>query len=180
MQALSSDRVRRFAYIMGRGELSAAEAARQAGYSDHLGADKVRAHHLMHNEDVLAAIEEVARKQLLGAGPLAVNAAILVLKNPKHPQHARMIETVLDRVGFSTKTEHTVNVRHEVDFRELESLARRLALQSGVPVERLLGGAVLQRGDSARVIEHVRRVRIRPGGEDVRFRWRRSGAKGGE
>ena len=50
-----------------------------------------------------------------------------------------MIETILDRTGHFAKTEHTVNVNHQVDTREVELLAKRLAAENGIPVEKLMG-----------------------------------------
>src|SRR5262245_30370997 len=100
MQALRDDRRRRFAYIMACGEASAAQAARTAGYSDASGSDKVTAHYLMQDQNVLAAIEEVGRKVLIGLAPLATKRAKAILDDPDHKAHARMIEMVWDRTGF--------------------------------------------------------------------------------
>jgi hypothetical protein len=99
----------------------------------------------------LEAIEECCRLVLRGLGPVAVRSAKAILQNPKHPFHGRMIETVLDRTGFIARTEHKVTVEHTVDTSELEALARRLAQESGIPVQRLLGG-VADKTD--KVIEH--------------------------
>lgn len=139
MRALRDDRQRRFAWIMACGETNAASAARDAGYSDASSAAKVRAHYLMRDPDMLDAIEEASRKVLRGLAPLAIGAARKILEEPKHPQHARMIETVLDRTGFFAKTEHKVTVEHRVDVKELEDLARRLAAENGIAPERFIG-----------------------------------------
>lgn len=150
MQALRDDRQRRFAYAMAHGGLTPTEAARQAGYSDHLEAAKVTAHHLMHNTKMLDAIEEASFLVLRSLGPVAIKAAMAILENPNHRAHARIIETVLDRTGFSAKTEHTVTVQHTIDTTELEALARRLALENGIAPERFIGVNDL----SGKVIEH--------------------------
>lgn len=139
MRALSSDMQRRFAYAMACGGLTQSEAAREAGYSDHLGADRVAGHTLMHNAKVLDAIEEASLLVLRSLGPIAVQAAKAILENPKHKAHARIIETVLDRTGYAAKTEHTVHVNHSIDTTELEALARRLALENGIAPERFIG-----------------------------------------
>lgn len=139
MMALRDDRQRHFAWLMACGEMSAAQAAREAGYSDVAEGAKVRAHGLMHNQTVLDAIEEASRKVLRGLAPLAIRRAREVLDDPEHPQHARMIETVLDRTGFFSKSEHTVKVEHSLDTKELEDLARRLALENGIDPRKFLG-----------------------------------------
>ena len=143
MSALADDRRRRFAWFMACGELSGAEAARRAGFSDHLEAAKVRAHHLMHDPNVLDAIEEASRNVLRGLGPLAIVRARGVLNNPDHPSHARMIETVLDRTGFFAKTEHKVVVEH-VDNNRMAEIAARIALELGVDRMKLVGSNVVE------------------------------------
>lgn len=139
MAALANDKMRRFAYAMACGGYSQSEAAREAGYSDHLGADRVAGHTLMHNAKVLDAIEEASLLVLRGLGPLAIHAAESILRNPNHRAHARLIETVLDRTGYAAKTEHSITVTHTADIKELEALARRLALENGIAPERFIG-----------------------------------------
>lgn len=139
MRALASDQARRFAWLMACGARSATAAAKGAGYSDVKGGAKVRAHELMHNPKVLEAIVEASRSVLLGLAPMAISAARRILEDPKHPSHGRMVEAVLDRTGFSAKTEHKVTVEHTADLRELEDFARRLAAETGVSADRLLG-----------------------------------------
>jgi hypothetical protein len=138
MLALRDDRQRRFAWLVACGDVPT-HAAIGAGYPNLSEACKVRAYDLMRNEKVLDAIEECSRLVLRGLGPVAVRAARAILENPKHNFHGRMIETVLDRTGFVARTEHKVTVEHTVDTSELEALARRLAQESGIPVQRLLG-----------------------------------------
>ena len=146
MRALASDRQRKFAWLMASATRTAAECARQAGYGDNgslwdnsKSMVRVTAHHLAHDPRVMDAIEECTRATLRGLAPIAVKHARQILEDPAHPYHGRMIETVLDRTGHFAKTEHMVRVEHSVDMRELEALARRLAAESGVGVERLLG-----------------------------------------
>ncbi len=149
--AALDERQRKFAWAMAYGEWNAAAAAREAGYSDVKDACKVRGYDLLHNPRILDAIEEATRSVMRALGPLAVGAATKILKDTSHPAHARMVETILDRSGHSARTEHKVTVEHTVDTKELEALAQRLALESGIPVERLLGS---NRDDAMKVIEH--------------------------
>lgn len=138
----------RFAWHYACG-LTATEAARAAGYSDVAEGCKVRGSELIRLEHVLDAVDECSVLVRRSLGPIAVQGARAILMNPKHPYHGRMIETMLDRTGHSAKTEHKVTVEHTLDTREIEELARRLALESGVPVERLLGT-----NKPMKVIEH--------------------------
>jgi hypothetical protein len=149
MLALRDDRMRAFCWVMACGESSAAEAARMAGYSNTGGGAKVRGHHLMHSQQVLDAIEEATRCVLRGLAPLAIRRAKAILDDPKHPGHLRAIEVILDRSGYGTRSEHTMRVEHAVDVRELEALARRLAAESGISAEKLLGNAKVIEGEVA-------------------------------
>lgn len=153
MAALWDDRVRTFALLMACGETNAAQAAREAGYSDEAEACKVRAHHLMRNPGVLAAIEEATRTCLQWLAPRAIGAAKRILDDPKHRAHARMIEVVLDRTGFFAKTEHKVLVEHTVDLKELEALARRLALENGIDPARFIGVGQVIEGEATEVVD---------------------------
>lgn len=143
-----TDRQRRFAWFMGTCVAKdATDAARRAGYSDPGRASskiRVQAHLLMHNPKVRAAIDAVVRGELKSLAPLAVAAAKGILEDKAHPNHARMVEAVLDRTGFIAETKHTVDVNHRADTSELVALARRLADESGVAPERLLGGLVIE------------------------------------
>jgi hypothetical protein len=169
MLALKDDRWRRFAWLVACGEVPT-HAAEEAGFSNASLACKVRAHEMMHNDKVLEAIEECCRLVLRGLGPVAVRAAKAILQNPKHNFHGRMIETVLDRTGFVARTEHKVTVEHTVDTSELEALARRLAQESGIPVQRLLGtdkvieGEVVKSSSSdGEEVNHVSRETVKDG-----------------
>jgi hypothetical protein len=138
MSALADDRRRVFCWLMASGIETPVAAARGAGFADN-GAIRVTSHRLMHDPRILDAIHEATQVALQGLAPMAVRRAKEILDNPKHPSHARMIETVLDRTGHFARTEHSVRVEHSVDVRELEELARRLAAETGVAAAKFLG-----------------------------------------
>ncbi len=154
MAALSV-RQQKFAWAMAYGEWNATEAARAAGYPDyHHGEScytRVQAHRLMHTPAVLDAIEEATGSVLRALGPLAVGAAKAILKDRSHPAHARILETILDRSGYSAKTEHKVTVEHVDDGRLLE-LATRMAAELGVDRAKLIGGNVIE-GEATEVTD---------------------------
>jgi hypothetical protein len=159
MRALASDRQRKFAYLMACGEKTPVDAARGAGYADpgngtgRNATIRVTAHHLVHSAKVLDAIEEAARDLLRALGPIAIRRAKEILDDRKHPSHARVIETILDRTGFFARSEHMVKVEHGVDERALEALARRLAAESGIGVEKLLGNTKTIEGEVVQEID---------------------------
>jgi hypothetical protein len=143
MQALRDDRQRRFAFLMGCGETNATEAAREAGYPDTSGAAKTRGWELMQREDILSAVREVAGRVLGGLAPIAIAALRNILRTPKHPAHARMIETVLDRTGYLAAMEQRITVEH-VDDGRLRELVARIAVEIGVDAVKLLGRPVIE------------------------------------
>jgi hypothetical protein len=154
MLALASDQMRAFCWLMASGAKSASECARQAGYADNgsitdnsKSGVRVSAHRLAHDVRVQEAIEECTRVTLRGLAPIAVRHARLILEDRKHPYHGRMIETILDRTGHFARSEHVMKVEHAVDEARLVELARRLAAENGIPVERLLGSTQTIEGE---------------------------------
>jgi phage terminase small subunit len=134
MRALGTDKMRKFAFIMGSGMTTAAEAAREAGYADKGGEGAKRAaHKLLQDEAVQAAVRETAVKALGGLVPAALRALQEILDDSAHPQGARTAETILDRTGFSPKVQTEITVTHRADTAQLEEFARRLAIESGHP-----------------------------------------------
>jgi hypothetical protein len=138
LEALRDDRQRLFVVHMAAG-FTAANAARSAGYSDTSEAAKVRAHHLLQNGDVLAALHEVGWRVLRGVSVKAIHALNAVVDNPDDPKHLIAIGMVLDRTGYAAQTEHKVTVRHEMDELQLKAIAARFSMETGVPMQKLLG-----------------------------------------
>jgi len=143
MLALRHNRHRQFAFLMGCGDMTAAEAARAVGYQDKSEAAKVRGAELMQRADVTAAIKEVAGKVLSGLAPIAIAALRNILRSPKHPAHARMIETVLDRTGYLAAMEQKITVEH-VDDGRLREIVARLAVEVGIDAVKLLGRPMIE------------------------------------
>jgi hypothetical protein len=139
MAALSTDKMRKFAFLLGCGEISAAEAARVAGYSELSNGHHVAGSRMRLRPDIQAAVREVAERVFESCMPLAIASAQAILKNPGHPSHARMIETMLDRTGFGSKSEHKVTVEHR-DLTGPAMLARinELAEKFGIGPAKLL------------------------------------------
>ena len=141
-----SERERKFCWayltlaMANGGHVNGADAAREAGYSDIAGGARVRAHELMQRERVIEALDELGQRELRGLVVPAMMALRRLLDSPLHVDHPKAIMAVLNRTGYSEKTEHSVNIRHSVDTKELEDFARRLAAESGIDPVRLLGG----------------------------------------
>jgi len=127
--------------------------ARDAGYSDHKLAAKVTGHHLAHDDRMIEAIREEARRHADTVGPtLGIGVMMQIARNPEHPHQLRAAEMLLDRVGFGVVTEHKVSVEHtdRTGVAMVERI-RQLAAIMGVDERRLLGPNA--GGDTAKVIE---------------------------
>lgn len=143
MQSLR-DRERKFVWAfllnsMTDGKENGAQAARDAGYSDTGEGCKVRAHALLHREDVIDAMQEVAGRELRGLAIPAVAALGRLLAKPEHGDHRKAIEMVLERVA-PARTQIDVNHSGEVNVNHTDAAIadlRRLK-ELGVPREKLL------------------------------------------
>jgi hypothetical protein len=172
--AACSEQERVFAYAFATGIAgSAAEAARLAGYSDpqvsrtgkKSNSLRSKAHQILHRPRVIEAVEEVCRTEFRGLVPLTIGAAKRILLNGEHPDHTKMIISLLSKLGYGERTAVDVNVSGEVVVNHtdaaLEDLRRLKSL--GVPREQLVetfGYSGLDRyerllaGREIKVIEH--------------------------
>lgn len=137
MQALS-ERERKFVwfYVTNEGPPNAAQAARDAGYSDVSEGAKVRAHALMHRERVILALEEVGRKAFRGLLGPAVRAASRLIENDKHTDHSKAVFTTLARLGLGEKSSVDVSVSGEVTVNHTDQALNDLRTLMGLGVAR--------------------------------------------
>lgn len=147
-----SDRERKFVwFLLTTADGNATEAARLAGYSDpgqhqitktgdRNPTIRIQAHRMMHNERVLAAIEEVGRKEFRALMVPAILANKRLLKDMKHKDHAKAVMSTLSRVGFAERSGVDVNVTGEVTLNHTDAALEQLrALRDlGVPQEKLV------------------------------------------
>lgn len=167
MQALR-DRERKFvwAYLINSMTpvgANGSQSARDAGYSDKSEGAKVRAHHLLHREDVQEAIQELAMRELRGLALPALAAVADIIKKPDHPDRQKVALSVLSRLGMGETTGVNLNMTGEVRVNHtdaaVEDLRQLLAL--GVSREKLIetfGHSGLERyekllAERAKVIE---------------------------
>lgn len=152
MRALSEQQRRFVLAMLTEPFKPAAHWARVAGYSDVKEGAKVRAHHLVHDPRIEAAVAEVARATLNIIGPvLATQGLIRIAKNPKHPKHHWALEKLANRTGFHETTEHKVTVDHMGSAEDVADRIRRAAELLGIDPAQLLG---VNAGPAMKVIEH--------------------------
>jgi phage terminase small subunit len=143
MRALS-EKQQRFIYAMlADPHGTQSDWAKAAGYSTKSDSHHVAACRMMQDPRITAAMQEVAKQHLGGNGPaLAVRNLLTIAKNEKHPKHYDASLAILNRTGMSEKTEHTVRVEHTSDAHMVE-MVKRLALEMGMPSEKLIGANAL-------------------------------------
>ena len=88
-----------------------APLVKEAGYGDStLVSARVTGYRLMHNEKILAAINEEASKRLRGSGILGVSVMMQIAANPAHKDHLKAATALADRTGFHALSEHKVTI----------------------------------------------------------------------
>lgn len=145
MEALTPMRrafVRAVVNLGRNGIENASEAARLAGYSGvGNGGIRVRAHELMHDARVQAALLEEAKRQInAAAAVVATPIAVEIAMDETVPARDRLraCEMLFNRGGMPAQTEHKVTVEHRQP-RQMVELAARLAAELGVDPARLIG-----------------------------------------
>jgi phage terminase small subunit len=142
------ERERRFVWAfllnaMTDGRENGAQAARDAGYSDVKEGAKVRAHGLLHRNDVLDAMQEVAGRELRGLAIPAVLALGKLVQKTEHPDHRKSLEMVLNRTGQHERTQLDVNhtVTRKVDASE--AMAKIAEFREKFPLQfaKMIGAA---------------------------------------
>lgn len=133
-----NEKKRRFvwAYMLNAmtdGRENGAQAARDAGYSDAGEGCKVRASEMLHQDDVLDAMQEVAARELRGLAIPAVVALGQLVSKQQHPDHRKAVEMVLNRTGMAERTQVDVNFSGEVNVNHtdaaIDDLKRYLELE---------------------------------------------------
>lgn len=144
MRALPNDRMRRFVIaLLELGGIDNTRAARLAGYLGNERGLRVQAHALAHDSRILEAIDEEARRRLHSGTIMAVSVLLQIAAgkiSAKVSERLKAVDMMLNRVGISEKTEHTVKVEN-VGTTD-EAMLRRivhLAGQSGMDPIKLLG-----------------------------------------
>ena len=147
------ERKQRFveAVLEQRAKPNYAQAARAAGYSDHLEAAKVQAFHLMRSPKVIEALHEESRRRFTILGYHAVIGLADIADNAEHPDHYKALTQLADRFGYAAVTEHNVKVQHtDLTGQAILERIRALAAKHGLDQAKLIGGNV---ADGQQVVE---------------------------
>lgn len=143
MRALNSSQ-RRFALAAVMFPLAKDfQIARAAGYSDFShGSLRVAAHRLFHDEKVLAAIKELADKEIRGSALLGIATMKKIARMDGHKDQLKAASGLVGLAGFTV--EQNINVNQKITdqsgkavLAEIKLLAEKL----GVPLPALLGHA---------------------------------------
>ena len=138
MQVLDA-REQRFVVEYLRNGGNGADAARTAGYSDASDGAKVRAHVLLSRTKILDALDEHGRKAFRGLLAPTLAAARAILNNPSHPDHGRMVQSLLSRLGYGEKAAVDITVSGQIELNHTDQaiadLREMIAL--GIPEAKL-------------------------------------------
>jgi hypothetical protein len=144
MTALGSDMQRAFVIAFVTGGSNATAAARSAGYKSNGHPDSLRAmaYHLVHMEEIQAAIQEESKRRMVGLLPAALDAIEQIVENPQHRDQAKVSFGILNRAGLHEIAERNVNVKvtltHQEKIERIELLAARL----GLDPKKLIGNVI--------------------------------------
>ena len=149
MQALPTDKQRRYVMALydeeapAKGDGLLIYAARTAGYGTETSTDRalsVMGSRLAHDPRVRAAIAEYSHAVVRTIPPEAVRALKAVIRDPKHRDHMRAINAVIDRVD---PVQHVVKIQDdrpptveetEKVLARIAELARRAGLPAPAPM----------------------------------------------
>lgn len=118
------------------------QIARAAGYSDFShGALRVCAHRLFHDDKVLAAIKELADKEIRGSALLGIATMKKIARNDLHKDQLKAATGLVGLAGFTVEQKISVNqtVTDRTGAEMLERI-RQLAAANGLDPVKLLGG----------------------------------------
>jgi hypothetical protein len=144
MRKLPNDKWRAFvvAYVTGKPGLGAiTRAARLAGFGGKGGTSvhlRKQAWQLAHDDRMVAAIAETAKKVIRAHAPEAVSALQALIRNPEHRDHVRAIAMILARTD--PEVQYGVQeVVHKVADPDEEALEELQAVRKlGASREKLL------------------------------------------
>jgi len=171
MRALPNDAWRTFCLWLvqnpaGRGGTSYgryADAARAAGFGQNSNAANLGklAWKMAHDDRMIAALAVETRRVLRAAYPEAVNAALRIIRDPEHKDHARLVSQFVDRADPVT-VKQDIQVTHRVvdpDQEALEELRalRHLGVTRDVMIQ-TFGGNGLARLERLEAVDNARRA----------------------
>jgi len=113
-----------------------AKAAKLAGYSQHLGTSRVRAHMLLRRQRVLDALDEVGRQAFRALMVPAVMAAGRLIQDRKAKGHVAAVFSTLSRLGIVERTGVDVAVSGEVLVSHTEQAVESLRILKDLGVSR--------------------------------------------
>lgn len=117
------------------------QAARDAGYSDVAEGAKVRAHELMHNDKILAALKEEMGKRIALGAIVGIYGLQAIAADPDHKDHLKACVALADRGGYSPIVQQEIKVEHtDRTGAALMDRIRELAKKHGMDAEALLAG----------------------------------------
>jgi hypothetical protein len=122
------------------------QIAKAAGYSDRShGALRVAAHRLFHDDKVLAAIKELADKEIRGSALLGIATMKKIARADGHKDQLKAASGLVGLAGLTAEQKITVNqTLTDRTGAAIEARIRQLAQKHGLDAMKLLGVAPIE------------------------------------
>lgn len=155
MKALAPQQQRFVVALLELGTTNYTRAALAAGYKDGAGIN-VTASRLAHDEKVLRALNEEAKRRLLASAPMAISELVKIAEDsaPMDKKYKlKAIEMILNRTGHHALSEHRVDVQHSYSDGDAIQKIYQLSKTLGLDPVKLLGSAGVKMDDKGQVID---------------------------
>ncbi len=141
--------------VLDLGSTNYTRAARMAGYEQTTDEGmRVTAFRLAHNDKVVLALNEEARRRLMASAPMAISELVKIAEDPTDRKYQlKAIEMVLNRTGHHALTEHKVEVAHTYSDQQTIQRIFALAKQLQMDPVKLLGSAGVKVGEKGEVLD---------------------------
>ena len=137
-----TEQQRRFVVaVLQQTVLNASQAAEEAGYGQ--AGVRVRAHELMHNPKVQAALKEEMSKRIALGAIVGIYGLQAIAADPNHKDHLKACVALADRGGYSPIVQQEIKVEHtDRTGAALMERIKELAKKHGMDAQKLLAGNV--------------------------------------
>lgn len=122
--------------------LKATAAARLSGYGgENPQSVRVQAHRLTRNEDILAAIKELADRKVKTGAYIAMSVLLEIAQDPSHKDRYKAAVEIANRSGMIVAQKMEVEHKHEMDAKEVIAQLKAFAKELGLNERQVLGSA---------------------------------------
>lgn len=152
--------------VLELGSTNYTRAAYAAGYEGPQPSVSVTAYRLAHNEKVIAALNEEAKRRLNASAPMAISELIKIAEySGDTKSKLKAIEMVLNRTGHHALSEHKVAIEHSYNDQQAVTRIFTLAKQLQIDPVKLLGSNGVSVNEKGEILD-AEFEEVELGGED--------------